>query len=128
MQLLWVDPALLTAEQFDDLCHGCAAGGYEELDVARALLSRRWLAFETDGGILAVERIGRRLYVRALKIDRFGWRMRAFRDIMDRLACDMSCDTVETTCFDERLARAMVRIRARAEAWVMVWEVEGGRQ
>jgi hypothetical protein len=98
---------------------------WSSLEIAKALISGRWLAFSVPGGIIAVEKIGTRLYVRALNITGFGFRMRKFRDDMDRLATDMMCDTVETICFDERLARATMKIRASVEAWTMVWQVEG---
>ena len=125
MELKYVDPYVMTAEQFDKLCEGGVPGGWQPSDIAQKLLSKAWLAFETGGGMFAVEKKGTRLYVTALAIDRFGWRLRAFRDIMDRLATDLMCDTVETMCFDERLAHAMMRIRAKPEAWKMVWQVEG---
>jgi len=125
MKLVYVSAEQMTPAQFGVLTAGGVPGGYSAHDIALRLAARVWTAFEFDGGMLAVEKIGSRLYVRALSAEGFGWRLRAFRDVMDRLATDLMCDTVETTCFNERLARAMVRIKARAESWTMVWQVEG---
>jgi 23S rRNA C2498 (ribose-2'-O)-methylase RlmM len=125
MQLVWLNPLLLSDEHWQALCAGGEPGGWTPAEIAEQLLSKRWMAFACDGGAFAVETVGTRLYVRVLAIDGFGWRMRSFRDVMDRLASDMGCDTVETTVFSERLMQAMVRIRAKPEAWNMVWQVEG---
>jgi hypothetical protein len=63
--------------------------------------------------------------VEALNLHNFGWFMRSFRDVMDRLATDLMCYTVETLCFEERLAEAMLRIKAQKAGWLMRWQVEG---
>jgi len=128
MKLCWLNPTQLDEADFALLCKGGVPGGWKPLQVAEKLLSGAWLAFRCDGGAFAVEKAGDRLYVTCLCIERFGWRLRAFRDVMDRLAADLGCNTVETTVFDERLAQAMVRIRARPESWNMVWQVEGRQQ
>lgn len=124
----WIDPQQMTEGEFTSLCSGGEPGGWTAVDIAEKLLAGSWLAFAVPNGVFAVEKLGTRLHVRALAIKSFGWSMRRFRDDMDRLAGDMACDTVETVCFNERLARAMVKIRARPESWSMVWQVEGGAQ
>lgn len=128
--ITYVPPLFITTAQWGLLAISLSRNpnptpGWGEEMAAKKLLSGEWLLFTCPGGLFAVEKVGRRLYVQALNITKFGWRMRSFRNWMDRLATDMECDTVETTCFDERLAKAMVRIRAKPESWQMVWQVEG---
>lgn len=125
MRLTWVDPLTLSNWQWSKLLEGGKPGGWTGEEIAAKLLSRQWAAFETDGGMLAVSKAGTRLTVTMLAIDKFGWRMREFRNVMVRLASDLGCDTVETTVFSERLMQAMVRIKAQPESWNVVWQVEG---
>lgn len=128
--LTFLPPQSLTMEQWQMIEESISrppvkAERWTPLEAAEALLSGRWLAFSCPGGIVVVEKQARNLLVHALNIRRFGWRLRAFRNAMDRLASSLMCDTVETTCFDERLARAMQRIHAKPVSWQMQWQVEG---
>lgn len=128
--LVWIDPKLMNMGELRALAVSGRRAPVEEQrwsdkDIAERVLSGCWMVFRCPGGLFAVEKIGSRLYVQALNIKRFGWRMRSFRNWLDRLATDLMCDTVQTVCFDERLARAMVKIEAKAEAWQMVWQVKG---
>jgi hypothetical protein len=125
VKLEWLDPLSLSAEHFVLLCKGCAPAGIEPLAVSRFLLSGEWLAFSCPGGVLAVSRQGRRMYLSSVCIEKFGWRVRKLRESLLRLAADLACDTVETTCYDARLARAMVRVQARPESINMIWQVKG---
>lgn len=82
-----------------------------------------WMLFEFDrpeGGLLAVEKIGRRLVLHAFSAPRFGWSFRRAVQDLRRLAADLECDAVETMVWDRRLARAMQKVGVRAEAVQMV--------
>ncbi len=111
--------------EFAMLCASGQVGGWTALDVAEKVLSKRWAVYGYGGGVVAVSSSPPLLMVEALSIPNFGAKMRGFRDVMDRLAAHYKCDTVETMCFDSRLARAMVHIRAEPVAWLMRWKVEG---
>lgn len=126
MKLTFVHPQQISVEQFRLLCIGCLPAGIPPIEVASQLLASKWLAFEVDGGMLAVAKRGGTMLVESLAIERFGWRLRALYPLLIRVAADLGCHTVETTCFDERLARAMVRIKAKPAAWVMEWQVAEG--
>lgn len=118
----------LSQEQFDELCISGLQGGLLPVEVADNVLSRRWMCFaiEPERGVLAVSKADDVLTVEAIYAHRWGWFAREFRNVMDRLATDLACNTVESWVFDERLAKAMVRIEAEPVAWQMRWQVRGG--
>ncbi len=93
------------------------------------LEARRWHAFACKQGLFVVEVLEgngqRRMVVVALALPGFGWFMRRFRDEMDRLAAAWMCDTVETLCFDKRIADATLKIEGQVEAYSIVWQVKG---
>lgn len=88
--------------------------------------AKGWLVFELEragGGILAVEKVGRRLFIHALAAPGFGWSFRRAVRLLQKLAADLECDAVETMVWDKRLARAMQKVGVRAEAVQMVLRV-----
>lgn len=117
--------------QFVLLCESGERGGMGSVEVSEHLLSGRWKCFSVgkDRGLVAVSVRGvgkqRKMIVEAFWARNFGWFMRAFRDVMDDLATAWDCHTVETMCFDSRLAAAMVKIEAKPTAWQMEWQVRG---
>lgn len=123
--MIYIEPERLTGDQWKMLVAGTTPGGWSELELAEKLLGRKWRAFSWKEGMFAISVKGKLMTVEALAIPNFGAKMRSFRDVMDRLASDYGCDTVETMCFDERLAQAMVHIRAKPVAWLVQWQVEG---
>jgi hypothetical protein len=123
--LRWLPPQQLSDSEFNSLVRGAAPGGWTELDVAEKLLSGNWQAYGWDGGTLAVCKQGNRMLVTSFTASRFHGYLQAMRDVVDRLATDFMCDTVETTVFDERMAKAMMRMRGQVESWTLTWQVEG---
>lgn len=123
--LIYVPPHDLTVEQIDQLEESWKVGGGTRLELVKNILRGDWKVFAVKGGILAVSKAGDKLTVEALNVQNFGWFMRQFRDAMDRLATDWKCNTVETFCFDQRLAAAMLRIRGKHVATLVQWDVEG---
>ena len=123
--LEYVSPSTLTDQQLDLLTESWCVGGGTELEVAEHVVSGRWHVFAVKNGILAVSVRGQVMTVEALNVSNFGWFMRQFRDVMDRLASYYGCNTVETMCFDERLAAAMLRIKGKHAATLVRWDVEG---
>lgn len=125
MKLLWRDPETLAADEFDLLCAGAAPGDWQPLDVARELLSGRWLPFALPDGMLAVEVVGERLCIRSLSVSNYIGKARWLAGVMQRLAADLHCNTIETTTFDQRMTAAMVRLGARPESCTLVLKVKG---
>lgn len=127
--LVYLPPGMLTVADVLGLAESGSVGGWSVSDISRAIISGRWKVFRVPTGVIAVSVGGvgkaRKLTIEALNIDGFGWMMRGLRDAMDRLATDWGCHTVETICFDKRLAAAMVKIRAKPVGWLMEWQVEG---
>lgn len=87
------------------------------------LRERRMRAFSFDGGLLVVHKEGKRLVIDALACDALG-RCWLLDEWVKRLAADWECDTIKTTVFDERLARAIRKLGGRVESIDLVLSVE----
>lgn len=93
-------------------------------DVAEHLLSGAWQAYSYGQIMVAVEKQEQRLCVRSLAGAEYVAVARGLAAALDRLAAEWSCDIVETTCFDQRMAKAMLRLGAQVESWTLVRRVE----
>lgn len=93
-------------------------------EVMKALKTGALRLFEFDSGVLLVHREGDRLVIDAMEAKI--WQRRELADVLRRLAADWLCDKVQTSCFDKRLADAIVAIGGRVESWDLTLEVGQG--
>lgn len=89
----------------------------------RELHQRRMRLFEYTGGLIVVHKDDKRLIIDALACEKLGqaWLL---EKALQKLAADWQCDTIKTTVFDERLARAIRKLGGRVEAIDLILPVE----
>lgn len=122
--LRYVPPLELTAEQMRKLSESWSKGGGASVEAAENVLSGRWKVFALKHGVIAVSRSGTTMTIEAVHAERFGWFVRQLRDVLVKLATEWGCNTVETYCFDERLASAMLHVDGKHVAWLVAWDIE----
>lgn len=125
MQLEYVPPAGLTPEQLSWLNISAVRGGWTVVDLAEAIGSGRWQVFSFPRGLLAISTSAGVMTIEATYGEAFGPLIRSLKRDLLRLASHYKCYKIETLCFDERVAQAMLRIKGRATAWQISWDVEG---
>lgn len=96
---------------------------FEADDVMKKLATGVLRLFEFDGGILLVRQDGKRLMLDGISCTKLSkvWKL---VPAVRRLAADWLCDTIVTTVFDERLARAINKLGGRVEAYDLILPVE----
>jgi hypothetical protein len=131
--LLRLDPQLFASGQYDDLLQATqsSAAGFHAISVRElkdSLLLGESVAYWLEPGLMLVERHSisnqHRLRIVGIFVPRFGFRIRKITEGLRALATEWACDTVETTCFDLRLAKAILKVGGKVESVTVTLAVE----
>lgn len=133
--LTWLPPTLITREHLALLAASIsAAPAFERIDTVELvtkLHEGKAFAFVfPPQGLLIVEVRSGEDGSRRLSIIAFaGWqgslKLAELAADLRHMGAEWKCDTIETLCYDHRLARAIVRIGGQVESWNLVLDVEG---
>lgn len=93
-------------------------------DLTRAIWLGTMRLFEWDGGCVLVGQSQNRLVVHAFGCDKLVGIPAPLTADLKKLAADWQCDTIETTCFDTRLASVIQRLGGRVESQTLTLAVE----
>jgi hypothetical protein len=92
--------------------------------IIEALTRGTMRLFDWPNGLVLVSKRGQRLVLEGLWATRLLKDAITLADDLKRLAADWQCDTIETTCFDKRLARVIEKLGGRVESRTLTLAVE----
>lgn len=133
--LEWVDPELMLESDWKLLRKADDAGpDYEripELKIAHLLKQGKMHLFRVKGGVgvfLTEVRIGpsslKRLGIVRVAGTNLGWIYKHLKPLLQHTARGWGCQQIESMIYNPRLAQAVARVGAKAEAVNMVLEVD----
>lgn len=91
---------------------------------SRAIFLGTMRLFGWDTGCVLVGQRDSRLILYAFGCDKLAGIPAPLTADLKRLAADWQCDTIETTCFDPRLASVIQKLGGRVESQVLTLAVE----
>jgi len=127
--LLWIPPSMFTEQCLRLLARSTLAApdavGEPAHDILARLHEGKAQAFCWKDGLLVLEAHTPRLRIVAWAGDNSIFLRRELAEDLKKIAAEWRCDTIETTVFCPRLARAIARIGGEIESWTVTLSVEG---
>lgn len=93
-------------------------------DLSRAIFLETMRLFAWPSGCVLVGQSEKRLVLHAFGCDKLAGVPGPLTADLKRLAADWQCDTIETTCFDSRLASVIQKLGGRVESQTLTLAVE----